>query len=95
VSIDPGKIPENLRHLADLARVWAIGDDVERQRFIESVPFEQKKAFVDAVDPQQDELAAWSHEHRDDTPVPDEVVLFDMMAEAAAEAVVDVYPQGR
>ena len=95
VSLDPDRIPEKLRHLLGLARVWAIGDDVERQRFLESVSMEEKKAFVDAVDPLQEELAAWSQERSSDTPVPDEVVLYDMMAEAAAEAVAEVYPQGK
>jgi len=95
VSIDPNRIPEHLRHLLDYARVWAIGDDVERDHFMRSVPPAEKKAFVDAVDPLQDELAKWSAAHRHDVPVPDEVVLYDMMAEAAAEAVAEVYPKGR
>jgi len=95
VSIDPNRIPEHLRHLLVYAKTWAIGDDVERDHFMRSVPLAEKKAFVDAVDPLQDELAKWSAEHRHDVPVPDEVVLYDMMAEAAAEAVAEVYPRGR
>ncbi|NLI47178.1 MAG: hypothetical protein GX414_08730 [Acidobacteria bacterium] len=95
VSIDPNRIPAHLRHLLDYARTWAIGDDVERDHFMRSVPPAEKKAFVDAVDPLQDELAKWSAEHRHDVPVPDEVVLYDMMAEAAAEAVAELYPKGR
>ncbi len=95
VSIDPNRIPEHLRHLLDYARVWAIGDDVERDHFMRSVPLAEKQAFVDAVDPLQDELAKWSAAHRHDVPVPDEVVLYDMMAEAAAEAVAEVYPKGK
>ncbi len=76
------------------ARVWAIGDDVQRGAFAESQPNEQKRAFVDAVRPHFTELEAWCDARRAETPVPDEVVLFDMMAEAYAELEPEVYPCG-
>lgn len=64
---------------------WAIGDDVERVQFRESVPFEKKKEFIDRVSSKWDHLEQYCAQFRNQTPVPDEVVLFDMMAEAAAE----------
>jgi len=56
-----------------------------------SVPFNEKKTFVDAVWPKMDRLQAFHDQHKENSPMPDEVVLFDMMAEAAAEAYHDVY----
>jgi hypothetical protein len=34
-ALDPGKVPEPLRHLVPLARRWGVGDDVERMELIE------------------------------------------------------------
>ena len=94
VSIDAEQVPEKLRHLIPHAKTWAIGDDVERLAFIESQPIEKKRAFVDAVRPHFEDLRSWSVARQSETPVPDEVVLLDMMSEAAAEVEPDVYPRG-
>ncbi len=85
VTIDPEKIPAALRPLVPYARVWAIGDDEERLAFARRQSSEDKRAFVEAVRPLFDELEAWCASRRSEAPVPDEVVLFDMMAEAYAE----------
>jgi hypothetical protein len=92
VSLDINKIPEKLRELFPLAKEWAIGDDLEREAYMASVPLQQKKEFVDAVMPKMEELEAYHQKHQNDIPVPDEVVLFDMMAEAASELYCEVYP---
>jgi len=42
--------------------------------------------------PQFEALAEWSAVENAKTPVPDEAVLYDMLAEAAAEARLVVYP---
>jgi len=91
VAIDAESIPAALRHLVPHARVWAIGDDVQRGAFAQTQSSEQKRAFVDAVRPHFAELQAWCATRRTETPVPDEVVLFDMMAEAYAELEPEVY----
>lgn len=49
-------------------------------------PYEELKAFVLAVRPLRDEMCEWCSRHHEDIPLPDEVVLFDMMSEAAIEA---------
>ena len=90
VAIDAERIPAALRHLVPYARVWAIGDDEERGAFAETQSSGQKCAFMDAVRPHFAELEAWCAAQRTETPVPDEVVLFDMMAEAAAELEPEV-----
>ena len=90
VAIDAASIPTALRHLVPHARVWAIGDDEQRGAFAATQSSAQKRAFVDAVRPHFAELEAWCAARRTETPVPDEVVLFDMMAEAYAELEPEV-----
>ncbi len=90
VAIDAENIPAALRHLVPHARVWAIGDDEQRGAFAKTQSREQKRAFVDAVRPHFAELEAWCAARRTETPVPDEVVLFNMMAEAWAELEPEV-----
>ena len=90
VAIDAESIPAALRHLVPHARIWAIGDDEQRGAFAETQSSEQKRAFVDAVRPHFAELEAWCAAGRTEMPVPDEVVLFDMMAEAYAELEPEV-----
>ena len=48
---------------------------------------EDLSAFVAAVWPLCSEINNWFRIHDGDLPVPDEVVAFDMMSEAASEAV--------
>ena len=86
VAIDPARVPEDLRPLLPLAERWAIGDDVERAAFIESASDHECEAFIDAVEPFMDAVEAFCGAGRSRTPVPDEVVLLDMLAESFAEA---------
>jgi len=65
-----------------------------KKNYLRTIPFSEKKAFVDAVWPKMDRLQAFHDQHKEKSPMPDEVVLFDMMAEAAAEAYHDVYGKG-
>ncbi|MDQ7781672.1 MAG: hypothetical protein RDU20_02255 [Desulfomonilaceae bacterium] len=85
VVIDPMKVPEDLRDLVPLAKKWAIGDDVERAHFRDSVPATERRELIDMVSPKWDRLEQYCAAGRNEVPVPDEVVLFDMMAEAASE----------
>ncbi len=85
VVIDPMKVPEDLRDLLPLAKKWAIGDDVERAHFRDSVPATERRELIDIVSPKWDRLEQYCPARRDEVAVPDEVVLFDMMAEAATE----------
>ncbi len=86
VVIDPLKVPERLRHLVPLAKHWSIGDDLERADMMWLTPYEDLKAMVLAVWPFRDEIWNWCSSHYQDVPVPHEVVLFDMLGQAAAEA---------
>lgn len=86
VVIDSLNVPERIRHLIPLARHWSVGDDSERGDLMLLTPAEELKALVVAVRPYQDEIRQWCSAHHADVPVPDEVVLFDMLSQAAAEA---------
>ena len=86
VVIDPSKVPEHFRHLIPLAQHWSIGDDVERADMMWLTPYEELKAMVLAVSPLSDQIWHWCSSHHTDIPVPDEVVIFDMLSQAAAEA---------
>ena len=90
VTLDPQRLPEQLRPLLRFAGTWAILDDVERSRFIAATPRDEKKAFVDAVTPFFNDIAQYSQEHEDAVPVPDEVIVLNLLAEAADTASFDV-----
>jgi len=92
VTIDPDKIPEPIRSILPFAKDWAIGDDKERTEYEASLSVEDLKLFVDAVWPKMDAIEDYCSKHRGDVPVPDEVVLLDMMMEAVTEVYYEVYP---
>ena len=84
VKIDPANVPEEFHHLIPLAKEWSIGDDVELNAYITAASEANKKAFVAAFSPHFDTLWKWhpACEHR--VPQPDELVMFDIAANAAA-----------
>jgi hypothetical protein len=90
VAIEPTRVPEELRPLLRFGATWVILDDVERSRFIESAPASDKHALVRAVVPRFDAIEAYSRRHAESAPVPDEVVLLNLIAEAADLASHDV-----
>lgn len=84
VVIDPAKVPEQFRHLIPLAKEWSIGDDVELEACIARCAEHKLRELVVAFRPHFDELWLW-HEACDEMiPQPDELVLFDIAANAAA-----------
>ncbi|MBI5761665.1 MAG: hypothetical protein HZA46_24410 [Planctomycetales bacterium] len=87
VEIDMVKVPEDLRHLIPHVKHWCIGDDVERSNLMWLTPPEELSAFVAAVWPFRDAITSWCQSQNNLTPVPDEVIAFDMMMEAMAEAI--------
>jgi len=95
VNIDSDKIPENLRHLLPFVQEWSIGDDEERKYFLDTVSNEKKKEFLDKVWPKIDDIEKWCSQSRDKIPVSYEVVLFDMLAETAAEVYYSTNPKNK
>jgi hypothetical protein len=86
VVIDPANVPEQLRHLIPLAKHWSIGDDVELANMMWLTPHEELEALVLAVRPFRDDICEWCSSHHGDRPVPDEVVVFDALLDAAGYA---------
>lgn len=67
------------------AQEWSMGDDEERKYFLETASEEKKKEFLDKVWPKMGEIEEWRARLIDKMPVSYEAVLYDMLAEAAAE----------
>ena len=90
VTIDQTRVPETLRPLFQFANEWAIGDDVERSDFIAAAPRDRKKVFVEAVTPLFGDIETYARLHEHEVPVPDEVIVLNLLAEAADIASHDV-----
>ena len=90
VVIDEELVPESFRHLMDDALEWSIGDDVERDAYMKRMNSGQLRRFVDAVSPHFSQITEWCRERRSATPVPDEVVVFDQLTQAVAEARLEL-----
>ena len=84
VQIDPANIPAEFRHLLPLAKEWSIGDDAELDAYIDAAPLQKKQDLVDAFRPHFDGLWQWHQRCEHLVPQPDELVLFDTAANAAA-----------
>jgi hypothetical protein len=83
VTIDPEKVPTEFRHLLPLAKEWSIGDDAELDAYIEAATPQKKQELVDAFAPHFDALWQWHQSCEHLVPQPDELVLFDIAANAA------------
>ena len=84
VRIDPEKIPTEFRHLLPLAKEWSIGDDAELDAYIDAATSQKKRELVDAFVSHFDALWQWHVRCEHLVPQPDELVLFDAAANAAA-----------
>jgi len=83
VEIDPAKIPEEFRHLLPLAKEWSISDDDELEAFIAAATEAQKRELASAFAPHFAALWKWHQSCAHLAPQPDELVLFDIAANAA------------
>lgn len=90
VDLDPARVPATLRPLLRFANAWAIGDDVERSQLIAGASAAEKKELVNAVTPHFAAIEDFARTHADDVPVPDEVVVLNLIAEAADSASHDL-----
>ena len=84
VMIDETKIPSEVRPLLSLAKEWSISDDVELDAYITAASEEKREQFFSAFRPHFQLLAKWNRESAHLVPQPDELVLFDIAANAAA-----------
>jgi hypothetical protein len=84
VVIDQSKIPTEVLPLLALAKEWSIGDDVELEAYIAAASEQKKRELFEAFRPHFPALAKWHKESSHLVPQPDELVLFDIAANAAA-----------
>ncbi len=84
VTIDESKIPAEVLPLLPLAKEWSIGDDAELAAYIAEASEEKRRQFFEAFRPHFTALAKWHQGLARLVPQPDELVLFDMAANAAA-----------
>ena len=85
VLIDLRKVPRDLHNIVPYAKKWAICDDVERTEYSRQVSSRDAEEFYRVVASKVELIEAYCDLHRREVPVPDEVVLFDLMMEAFAE----------
>jgi hypothetical protein len=93
VAIDESKIPVEVLPLLSLAREWSIGDDRELDAYIAAASEAKKREFFEAFRPHFNTLAKWNRESAHLVPQPDELVLFDVAANAAATVGVTLGPR--
>lgn len=82
VDVSLSRIPDSLREVFSYALEWCIGDDGELMEYIEEVDDEKKRNFVRAFMAKQDEIEQFCDKTREEIPVPDEGVVFDMAMDA-------------
>jgi VanZ family protein len=82
--LNPDLLPEPLRELVPLIKMWAVGDDVKRRELLETASAEELEQLKDRVCPLMDRI----DEYLDSFPmdkVPEEAALVGRLAEAVAE----------
>lgn len=88
VKIDPANVPAEFRHLLSLAKEWSISDEDELDCYIAAASEQNTRALIDAFSPHFDGLWEWHQACEHLIPQPDELVLFDIAAHAAATVQV-------
>ncbi len=59
VDFDEGDVPDSLRHLIPLARIWGIGDDVLREDMVEAADSSALNELKSAVTASKQDLRNW------------------------------------
>ncbi|MBL8822582.1 MAG: hypothetical protein JNJ77_08350 [Planctomycetia bacterium] len=88
VQFEPSTVPESFRHLLPLAMYWSIDDDVERIEVLISTPKQQLQELIGTVEPLERFNWNWCASLREKIPIPDEVVVYDALLQAASEAKI-------
>jgi len=92
VIINNRSLPTDISQIMHYAIKLGIGDDTEREYYINSLPLNEKKQIIKDVWPLMLTIEKYCDNHRDQSPVPDNVVLLDLLTEAVAVIYYDVNP---
>jgi hypothetical protein len=84
VKIVPSNVPAEFRHLISLAKEWSICEDNELDMYIAWASEQKKSELIAAFGPHFAGLWKWHKACEHLAPQPDELVLFDAAANAAA-----------
>ena len=85
ITLDPTKVPEDLRPLLPVIQEWGIGDDVDRGHKVDAATPEARQRLRDALTPHQDRITAWLNSFGQQL-MPDEAAAF-MYAQLALEEI--------
>ncbi len=59
VTIDPTKVPDDLRSLVSIVQEWGIGDDVDRGRKVDAASPDERARLRQALTPYHTRITAW------------------------------------
>ncbi|MBN1276408.1 MAG: hypothetical protein JXA35_02865, partial [Deltaproteobacteria bacterium] len=85
ISLDPEKIPDNLRDIIPMAEKWGIGDDVIRDDFEEKTSEIEKDEFRSKLKGRTAEVTVWLDSFKDGMEMSEEAGHFMYMLEALDE----------
>jgi hypothetical protein len=86
VVIKSEKVPKALVNLIPFAEKWSFTNEAEMQRVLERSTTDEIKAFVQACEKSLSALDKYCFKKRHPIPIPDEIVLFQIMYNNFLEA---------
>ena len=85
ISMDPSKVPENLRDLIYLAEKWGIDDDIIRDDFVNKSTYTEKQELKDKLKGRTEEINQWIDTFADGKDLPKTAAHFMYMLCAQEE----------
>ena len=83
ISLNPGNVPQDLRHLIPFAELWGVGDDLIRDDMVRSAPKEAIAELKRIIEAHDDLLDEWLAGPAADSDPSDEYLAFSAMRMAA------------
>ena len=84
-TLDPNKVPEDLRDIIPFAATWGIPDDVIRMDFEEKATESGKQKFKSALTGRTQKINQWLDTFGKDKPMSEEAACFMYMLQALDE----------
>jgi hypothetical protein len=84
-TLNPVKVPEQLRDLLPLAAKWGIGDDIIRDDFEQKASEDEKQQLKKTLKGRTEEITKWLNSFGIKKPMPEEAACFMYMLAACDE----------
>jgi hypothetical protein len=84
LTLDPDRLPADLRALMPLIKVWAVGDDAKRRQLLERAGTEERERLIREVGPLMGRINAYLDSFPPNE-LPAKAILAGRLAEAVAE----------